>query len=214
MGENAVALKLPTFWADQVQTWFAQAEAQFLLRGITQDETKFAHVVAVLDSQTAMQAAPVIHDPPATEKYRTLKDFLTQTFSLSEAERAERLLSMDELGDRKPSQLMSTIIHLYGPKPHNFLLKHIFLRALPEKLRNALASCKEEDLRELAKEADRLMPLVERQVCQTTDPGIDAVQQRQQKRGLCFFHFRFGAKARNCQPPCTWKPGKGYASSQ
>ena len=42
---TAVTVKLPPFWPDKAVLWFAQAEAQFLLRGITQDKTKFAHVI-------------------------------------------------------------------------------------------------------------------------------------------------------------------------
>ena len=137
-----------------------------------------------------------------------------------EAERAERLLRMDELGARKPTQLMSKILHLYGPKPHNFLLKHIFLRALPERLQDALATVQEEDLEKFAKEADRLAPLVERQSLLTNSAAVDAVRQRAaiqqpaQKSDWCFFHARFGAKARNCRAPCTWPKGNGPTGSQ
>ncbi|KAJ8391890.1 hypothetical protein AAFF_G00083610 [Aldrovandia affinis] len=53
---HAVALKLPEFWQEHAAVWFAQAEAQFALRGITQEDTKYYHVVAALNSSTASRA--------------------------------------------------------------------------------------------------------------------------------------------------------------
>ncbi|KAJ8387825.1 hypothetical protein AAFF_G00149740 [Aldrovandia affinis] len=50
---HAVALKLPEFWQEHAAVWFAQAEAQFALRGITQEDTKYYYVVAALNSSTA-----------------------------------------------------------------------------------------------------------------------------------------------------------------
>ena len=50
--ENAVALKLPPFWISQPRVWFQQTEAQFALRKITADETKYFNVVAALDQET------------------------------------------------------------------------------------------------------------------------------------------------------------------
>ena len=60
----AVSVKLPPFWADKTGLWFAQAEAQFTIKNITTEKTKYAYVVTMLDSQTAAQAMDIIRTPP------------------------------------------------------------------------------------------------------------------------------------------------------
>lgn len=42
----AVALKLPDFWLHDPPSWFVHVEAQFALRGISDDDTKFHHGLA------------------------------------------------------------------------------------------------------------------------------------------------------------------------
>ena len=54
---SAVSMKLPPFWPDKAVLWFAHAEAQFLLRNITLDKTKFAHVMTMLDSKTTSRTS-------------------------------------------------------------------------------------------------------------------------------------------------------------
>ena len=41
-----VALKLPVFWPNAAEVWFAQADAQFNIRTITVSKAKFYHAVA------------------------------------------------------------------------------------------------------------------------------------------------------------------------
>lgn len=212
---NAVSSKLPTFWTDNVETWFAQAEAEFTLRGVTVDATKYSHVVAALSGDVATTAEELINNPPDADKYQAIKDFLLGAYGLTESERAERLLHMEELGTRKPSQLMSKILHLYGKNQRNFLVRHIFIRALPDELRHALANSTEEDLHKLAKEADRLAPLVKGRSFRADAAAVDAVRRSTGKqRTLCFYHFRFGARAKKCEKPCDWRPGNDQTSSR
>ena len=100
--EHAVSLKLPTFWSSQPKVWFAQAEAQFNLRKITADDTKYYYVLAALDQPTATRLLDLISHPPVDDKYKALKTCLIDTFGLSERERASHLLHFRNLGDIKP----------------------------------------------------------------------------------------------------------------
>ena len=78
------------------------------------DDTRYFHVVAALDSQTATRALSVIASPPLTNKYEALKSFLCLALGLSETERANTLLDLSGLGDRKPSELMDSMLVLLG----------------------------------------------------------------------------------------------------
>ena len=110
--QNTVSLKLPTFWTFQPQVWFEQAEAQFHIRNITVDVTKYYYVVSALDQDTAGYVIDLLRHPPAESKYDGIKKLLIDTFGLSKRERAARLLHMDVLGDRKLSMLMNEMLAL------------------------------------------------------------------------------------------------------
>ena len=64
MSADAVSLKLPSLWTNDVETWFAQAEAQFALRDITNETTKFHHVVSVLSADVASKVSSILRSPP------------------------------------------------------------------------------------------------------------------------------------------------------
>ena len=65
---NAVSLKLPSFWTLQPHLWFQQAEAQFHVRQITSEDTRYYYVVSSLDQDTAAQVAEFVQSPPADGK--------------------------------------------------------------------------------------------------------------------------------------------------
>ena len=154
MAMHAVALKLPEFWESSAAAWFAQTEAQFALRDITADTTRYYYVVSALGSSTASRVVSLLKYPPATDKYAALKAHLLKTFELSDAERASRLFSLQGLGDSKPSELMGRMLDLLGEHSPHFLFTQLFLRQLPSQVRAALANTTITDCRELAEEAD------------------------------------------------------------
>ena len=52
MANNAF-IKLPEFWEFSPTAWFAQTEAQFAIRDVTDDTTRYYHVVSALGRSTA-----------------------------------------------------------------------------------------------------------------------------------------------------------------
>ena len=71
----AVAVKLPAFWAACPSLWFRQAEGIFTNRtpALTRDETKFNYVLEVLPNAVIERVAAVVENPPAQDKFDTIK---------------------------------------------------------------------------------------------------------------------------------------------
>ena len=128
---HAVGLKLPVVWVDHLRVWLQQAEAQFAVRNVTADNTKYHYVVAALDHATALRVIDVLEDPPPQHnKYDNLRRRLTDIFGLSRRQRADQLLDigLHSLGDRRPSQLMDEMLALLGSHKPCMLFESIFLR--------------------------------------------------------------------------------------
>ena len=80
----AVHMKLPTFWPDAVEVWFAQADAQFAIRNLTSSKTKFYHAVAVLPQEVASQILDLIRAPPSGDPYGVLRERLITLYTLND----------------------------------------------------------------------------------------------------------------------------------
>ncbi|KAJ8251997.1 hypothetical protein COCON_G00213090 [Conger conger] len=110
MANNVNFLRLLEFWESSAAAWFAQAEAQCAIRAIVEDDARYFHVVAALGSSTAARTVGFITSPPEHDKYKAFKSHLLRTFELSRSERARRLLSVNSLGDDKPSVHMERLL--------------------------------------------------------------------------------------------------------
>jgi hypothetical protein len=83
--------------------WFAQAEAQFSLAGISSERTTFHYVISQLDQRYAAEVEDIITSPPQQDPYSKLRTQLLKRLSLSREKRAHRILTHEEIGDRKQS---------------------------------------------------------------------------------------------------------------
>ena len=157
----AINLKLPPFWPSDPEVWCAQVEAQFATRGITAQKTKFEYIVASLSPEYATEVRDLILHPPATRPYDALRDQLVKRTAASDQRRLQQVLHSEELGDRKPSQLLRRMQQLLGDTTaatDRTFVRGLFIQRLPANIRMVLASAADStSLEDLAHLADRIV---------------------------------------------------------
>ena len=179
---SAVAIKLPPFWPADPLVWFAQVEAQFKTKGITAQVTKYDYVVASLSPEIATEVRDLILQPAPDTPYDHLKEQLVKRTAASEQRRLQQLFSMEELGDRKPTQLLRRFQQLLGDKAGAIdpsLLRELFLQRLPANVRMILASTAEgTSLDNLATLADKVMEVAVPTVSSVTVSQLSAEMEQ------------------------------------
>ena len=77
-----VSMKLPVFWPDEAEVWFAQADTQFMIRNVSVSKTKFYHAVVILPQEVDLQILEFIRAPPARDPYEVLQERLITLYRL------------------------------------------------------------------------------------------------------------------------------------
>ena len=101
----------------------------------------------------------ILVSPPTVKPYQVLKTELMKRTSASEQKRLHQLLTAEELGDRKPSQLLRRMEQLLGAKQlEDSIFKQLFLQRLPHHVQSILASSRDDmTVNQLSELADRIL---------------------------------------------------------
>ncbi|XP_076764830.1 uncharacterized protein LOC143431872 [Xylocopa sonorina] len=153
---SRVGIRVPPFWPEQPQLWFNQIEAQFVLSGVTADNTKFYYVMSQLEPKYAVQVQDIFDNPPDTDKYETLKKELVQRLSMSQGQRIRQLLEQEEIGDRTPSQFLRHMRNLAGSTVTDDFLRTLWSGRLPAMTRAIVTAQADLSLNKLAEIADQI----------------------------------------------------------
>lgn len=176
--------KLADFWTATPHAWFGVIESQFRLRNITTEEDKFGLVAGVLPEPVARRVAQLLAAPPAS-CYTVLKAALLANHELTEIQKADLLFNMDDMGSRRPSDLLTEMLELVRPgEERTQLFAMLFLRRLPAQVRVQLTEDDHADLPALAAKADRCAAFLAKQsvvgascvAAVSAEPGEDPLE--------------------------------------
>ena len=154
------SFRLPAFAPDEADLWLLQVDCAYDVAGISDSATKFKLLVANLPTSVASQVRDVIVSQPGD--FDALCGALRQRLAQSRASRLEALLQHQQLGDRKPSQLLrdmrGQLTSAGDASVDSGLLRTLFLQRLPQSARAALSLLAEcTPLGDLADAADRFL---------------------------------------------------------
>ena len=196
----ATALQLPSFWVEDPDSWFTHVEAQFAIKKITQNETKYSYIIAKMEPAALRRIKDITKAGPVEGAYEKIKKRLCTVFDLTDQERARQMFEHQGLGDQKPSELMAHFLSLTEGKDIEFVVKQLFLRNLPQEIRCTLANEPGTPI-ELATKADGIWATVNQTASVHAIAGPSSTTPQ-----VCRYHKRWGDKARKCFPKCPkWK---------
>ena len=162
-----------------------------------------------LSPEFATEVRDLIIRPPADSPYDSLRKQLIKHTTASEL---QQLFSTEDLGDRKPSQLLRRLQKLMGECASTTDSTLLFLQRLPGNVRMSSSS-----LDDLVYLADKIMNVVTLLSPPCTPHPITITQCRSRPamyRGhspsgagesadcTCWYHLQYGTSARRCKPPC------------
>ncbi|XP_020299108.1 uncharacterized protein LOC109863283 [Pseudomyrmex gracilis] len=171
---SKATIRIPAFWPEDPELWFAQLESQFAICEMKSDEAKYAYVLSKLEPRQAREVKDVITQPPSGNKYAAIKKALIQRLTDSQEQRIRQLLEQEELGDRKPSQFLRHLQTLAGTTVSDRLLRTLWLGRLPSQVQAILATRAEDELSSVAEQADRIHEISNRAVVLATTPHAAA----------------------------------------
>nr|XP_042902504.1 uncharacterized protein LOC122270176 [Parasteatoda tepidariorum] len=136
-------------------------EATFQLatpKPISESKTKFNYCHAHLPPEVAAVVRDVIITPDAEDPFKKLKEEIIARCGETKSQEIRRLLSGEQLGDRKPSELLRTMQRrAESHEISDSLLLELFLNQLPQHVQSILAAIPSLSSTRAAEIADKVM---------------------------------------------------------
>ena len=160
-----LAFRAPPF-CTHPKMWFNLVECNFKANKITKSLTKFSHATSLLPQDVLTKVADVIQKAILSDTaYEDLKTAIISRLESSVSTRLQELLSKEELGNEKPSDLLRRMQRLLSDQYETFdqvLFRQLFYQRLPSEIQRGLFSVKDGlPLEDLARLADDFMSTVQ-----------------------------------------------------
>jgi hypothetical protein len=133
-------------------------EVQFMVRDVTSNLDRYYLVLATLSEFQVAKVLAVTEEEPNDKSYSRIKAALLATHTLTPFQQVDKLVNMEGLGGRKPSELLAELDKFKPRDMHSFYAYH-FLQRMPREVRVLLAREDASNMGLLAEKADELMSL-------------------------------------------------------
>jgi hypothetical protein len=100
----------------------------------------------------------IMDKEPTDESYQKMKEALVASHTLTPFQMVDRIVNMEPLSGRKPTELLVAMLWFRSKEDHHFFAYH-FLQRMPREVRVLLARDCSKDIHALAKKVDVLMSL-------------------------------------------------------
>ncbi len=177
--QTVSTFKAPTFTPHDPALWFTILEISFRASRITSSLKKMSHALTLLPHDVLSNLSDVVESASNSDTpYEDLKKALTTRLQSSLTARLQELLSTEQLGNEKPTDLLRRMKKLVGNTNHIDvkLLTHLFYQRLPPSIQRNMFTVKEKlPLDDLAQLADEFMDTIptEPTVNNITSPSND-----------------------------------------
>jgi hypothetical protein len=219
------SVRLPDFWVSDPNMWFAQAEAAFRRAGVASSIVRYDYMLMKLPEDVLRSVRDLVQavtdDTP--DAYEQLKYRLLSSYGMSKWQLAGRIIDYAVAPDARPSSLLDGMLSLLptGEQP-GVIFMALFLKKLPQDVRDHLCSRNFDSVRDMAIFADQMwdakgqlgvsyggchrLQVAERGCRRSKSPGRG--KMRQTPGGgvgdLCYYHATYAERAHKCRPPCSW----------
>ncbi|CAE1284077.1 unnamed protein product [Acanthosepion pharaonis] len=155
---TAAVAPFPPFHEGNIKNWFLLMEAIFTVRRITDQKTKFGHVVTLLPPAIVDEVSDFLEGVPEVEPYARLKEAILRRMGRTEETLIRELFSNLTCDGRTPSQLLRFMKSRLGKNTMaDSILKSLWLDRLPTTITQILAPMSENTpTDQLADAADRI----------------------------------------------------------
>lgn len=162
---NAIFAKVPFPQLNStanVETWFRKIEAWFDLQGlgIRKEVEKYNAVITYLDQKYLDQVHDLVINQPEQRPYSTLKEAILAKFAESQMARLDKLATGIQLGDGRPSHLLSQLQRTNATNDES-VVRRYWIKRLPPAARAVIVGMLESNpnisLSQLAVTADSVM---------------------------------------------------------
>lgn len=157
---ESVQGKLGPFWPNNPDAWFKIAEVQFSIFSIKADKTKLGMTLTALTHfpEILGKVVDVIERLPENDRYEYLKAALINRLSSSKQQRLEELLEKEDLGDKRPSEVLRHMRSLATGDllVNEDIIRSLWLRRLPQSVKIPLVAIGDKRVDELADVADKI----------------------------------------------------------